>query len=232
MLCRAIHWCLFGLVKDTVGIFVLLPLLFFVGPLAPYTRTIMSNSVAASEQAKIFSAFSALEGICSLLSPLYSAAYSLFVQADMPGMVFETMAVASVVALCIATYVRMTPSLAQHLPEDHGEEGQEAEESAVVTIDEEGNIASSSTSALMHSTAGAGPRLRHRSRSRSVSSVLSATSSCGDTSTLQYCHLARPSADWPAEVVRSSDHIIGAGERNPLTARLLAEPLYEDEEAF
>ena len=146
----------------------------------------------------------------------------------MPGMVFETMAVASVVALCIATYVRMTPSLAQHLPEDHGEEGWEAEESAVVTIDE-GNTASSST---MHSTAGAGPRLRHRSRSRSVSSVLSATSSCGDTSTLQYCHLARSSADWPAEVVRSSDHIIGAGERNPLTARLLAEPLYEEEEAF
>jgi hypothetical protein len=114
-----VHWTLFGLVKDTVGIFVLLPLLFFVGPMAPYTRTVMSNTVSQSEQAKIFSAFSALEGIAALLAPLYSAGYTVFVQAGMAGMIFEVMAIATAVGLVIVTYVRYTPALAKHIPEDH-----------------------------------------------------------------------------------------------------------------
>lgn len=101
-----------------MGIFALLPLLLFVGPLAPFIRTIMSNSVPTAQQAQIFSAFSALEGIASLLGPLYSAAYTLLVQEDCAWMIFEIMGTASAVALLIVVYVRSNERLARHLPED------------------------------------------------------------------------------------------------------------------
>lgn len=58
---------------STAAIFGILPLLLFVGPLPPYTRTVMSNSVPAQNQAQIFSAFSAIEGISTLIAPIYSA---------------------------------------------------------------------------------------------------------------------------------------------------------------
>lgn len=121
---RVVHWVLYGFMKSTIAIFALLPLLWFVGPLAPYNRTIMSNSVPTAQQAQIFSAFSALEGIASLLGPLYSAAYTLLVQEGCSWLIFEIMAGAAAVALMITVYIRSDERLSRHLPEDvHGHGG-------------------------------------------------------------------------------------------------------------
>lgn len=208
---RIVHWTLFGLVRDTYGIFLLLPLLFFVGPMAPYTRTIMSNTVTHAEQAKIFSAFSALEGIASLLAPLYSAGYTLFVQAGAAWMIFEVMAVATAMGLVIMTYVRFTPSLSKHIPEDHhprfhGEEGGEGRAGAAA----EGLLDAH------HDAHG---------RALSVGSVRSTSSRhfpVADETTLQFRHLSRASFDeGPVGASTSVDRGLHGG--NTLTARLLAE---------
>lgn len=197
---------------DTVGIFVLLPLLIMVGPMAPYTRTIMSNTVPVAEQAKIFSAFSALEGISSLLAPLYSAGYTVFVGVGMPWLVFEVMSFACFVALLIATHVRTSPALSKHLPEDH----RHHEEESIVVIspilrDDEESGRSDSEKALLDG------KTATRRRSVSMNSSLSLPSE--DCTTLQYCHLSHASVD--ATYVDNEPR--ENGYRNGLTERLLAE---------
>lgn len=229
-----IHWCLFGLVKDTVGIFVLLPLLFFVGPMAPYVRAIMSNTVAQSEQAQIFSAFSALEGIAGLLAPLYSAGYTGFVQIGAPGLIFQVMALAAGVGLVIVTYVRLTPSLSKHIPEDHHHQfhgkgggdsspaaesdGEDAHSPMLSPVDD------SNTACEGAGDVAASGAVSHR-RSRSVSSTHSRSPSVlEDSPTLQFAHLIRPSVDGASTSV---DRSAGSLHPNTLTARLLAEPRVE-----
>lgn len=209
---RIVHWSLFGLIRDTYGIFLLLPLLFFVGPMAPYTRTIMSNTVTHAEQAQIFSAFSALEGIASLLAPIYSAGYTLFVQAGAAWMIFEVMAVATAAALVIMTYVRFTPSLSRHIPEDHHPQFHEAG-------DGEREREAASAEGLLDDHHDA------HGRALSVGSVRSASGRpfpIGDETTLQFRHLSRASFDeGPLGASTSVDRGLHGG--NTLTARLLAE---------
>jgi hypothetical protein len=219
--------------QETAGIFLLLPLLFFVGPMAPYTRTIMSNTVGPSEQARIFSAFSALEGISSLLAPLYSAGYTLFVQAGAPWLIFEVMAAATLVGLCIVTYVRATPSLSKHMPEDRhlydDAVGDQASSPAGVVdagADAQASPLLGEDGIAVRSAAPSheeGMRAEQRRLRVSVSSVHSrASSTVEDSSTLQFYHLSRPSADaTPAGAASSVDRWHEPGS---LTARLLAEP--------
>ena len=101
---------------STTGIFCLLPLLLLVGPLSPYIRTVVSNSVPPADQARAFAAYSALEGMSSLAGPVYSAVYVLLVQRGAAWVIFELMAGAVVVALGIVAYVRLVPALAVLLP--------------------------------------------------------------------------------------------------------------------
>jgi hypothetical protein len=117
-MCRTIHFALFGLMRESMGLFTLLPILLFAGPVAPFTRTILSNSVPTSQQAKIFAAFSAVEGFASLFGPVYSAAYTLLVQAGSPWVIFEIMSAASFASLLIILYVRGSAGLRANLPPD------------------------------------------------------------------------------------------------------------------
>jgi len=223
---RMLHWGLFGLMPDTIGVFVLLPLLLMVGPMAPYTRTIMSNTVPISEQAKIFSAFSALEGISSLLAPLYSAGYTVFVGIGMPWLVFEAMALACLIGLLVASYVRMSPVLSKHLPEDHHH--RHGEETVVVIsplgdVGDLGNAGQSDeevekaeNSVILVRDNGA-TQQRVSRRSVSVSSVISLPSE--DCTALQYCHLlSHTSVEASATTAATF-----ASSGSSLTDRLLAE---------
>jgi hypothetical protein len=208
---------------ETRGIFFLLPLLLLVGPLAPYMRTVVSNSVPHAEQAQMFAAFSALEGISALAGPMYSAAYTLLVQNNCAWVIFEIMAGAALIALLIATYVRCTPHLNKHLPEVP-EDGAELEpedlspdrlhgaESGKEGDEEENPL----HEGLLEPT---GRNSRVSADGTRLVPV--------DNTTLLYRHLAHNSVASEAEAA-SVDH---TGATSNITARLLAEQFsYESDE--
>lgn len=198
---------------NTAGIFAILPLLLFVGPLPPYMRTVVSNSVPASQQAQIFAAFSAIEGIAALCAPLYSAGYTLLVQAGAPWVIFEIMAGAAAVALAIATYVRSVPRLAKHLPEVP-EDGAELEVAGPLDHHPAGGAeeVDALLEGLLDDAEG-----RPASRASRVSAD-GARLVPVDTTTLLYRHLAHTSVASEAETRASVDNA-----KSNITSRLLAE---------
>lgn len=98
-------------------VFAALPLLLFTGPVTPYTRTILSNSVRLSEQAQVFAAFSAIESVGTLLSPLFGYGFSATVQRGLAGLMFEVMACLSLLAVCIISAVRVNVAVRCNLPD-------------------------------------------------------------------------------------------------------------------
>lgn len=114
--------CLFflgvGVSPSTFFVFIMLAVLFAAGPATPYTRTILSSTVSFSEQAKIFAAFSAVESLSTLFSPLITLLYSYSAQEGMPALVFFVMALLLLGALLILGYVQITPDLKHNLPEE------------------------------------------------------------------------------------------------------------------
>ena len=96
----------------------MLPLLLFIGPLIPFSRTILSNTVPTSEQAEIFSAFSAIEGVGGMLGPVFSAIFSALVKTDYPWLIYEIMALLTAISFGMIVYVRCTPSINQNLPQE------------------------------------------------------------------------------------------------------------------
>jgi len=113
---RCLYFVLFGLAQTPWQVYVLLPLLLLTGPIAPYTRTILSNSVGVEEQAKIFSAFSAVEVLGSLVAPLFSSLFGAFLRLSVGWAIFEVFALLSLVALCILVYMNGSPDITQNLP--------------------------------------------------------------------------------------------------------------------
>lgn len=198
----------------TAEVFALLPLLLFVGPLSPFMRTILSNSVPPEQQAQIFAAFSALQGIAGLAGPIYSASYSLLVEAHNAWVIFELMAVAALAALIIVTYVRNVPHLAKHLPElpEHGAGVELVEEDP--SIEHPENEEDPLQQGLLGQTLS-----RRSSRTSRASTDGGGRLMPLDTSTLLFRHLAHTSVASEAEVraSRSTD-----GHSN-ITSRLLAE---------
>ena len=117
-LCRGLFFLGIGLSPSTVYVFAMVALLAVAGPATPYTRTILANTVLPSEQAQIFAAFSAVESISTLLSPLMTVLYSVSAQHDMPALVFFVMAILLVSSNLIVTYVRLTPAFRHNLPDE------------------------------------------------------------------------------------------------------------------
>jgi MFS family permease len=113
---RIIFYILFGLASSTLNLFLILPCLLFIGPLAPYNRTILSNSVPPEQQAQAFAAFSAIEGVSALFAPLFSALYSYLVTSAYGGAVFLLMAIFVLVSLLMTIYIQVTPSIKMNLP--------------------------------------------------------------------------------------------------------------------
>lgn len=115
---RGLYYILFGLVPSTIYIFIILPCLLFVGPLAPYNRTIISNSVTPDKQAQAFAAFSAIEGVSALFAPVFSALYSVFVVSGYDGLIFFIMAFFVGISFFMIYYIKSNKSLSSNLPVD------------------------------------------------------------------------------------------------------------------
>lgn len=78
MIHRTLYLVGIALSESTIAVFVLLTLLIPAGLVAPYTRTLLSNSVAVTKQAQIFAGFSAIESISTVISPVFAVGYSIF----------------------------------------------------------------------------------------------------------------------------------------------------------
>lgn len=115
---RTLYFVLFALVPSTVYIFLIVPCLLMVGPLAPYNRTIISNSVTLDKQAQAFTAFSAIEGVSALFAPLFSALYSIFVVANFGAVIFYIMAFFVGVSFFMIYYIKSNKDLRRNLPEE------------------------------------------------------------------------------------------------------------------
>jgi len=103
--CCGLHFFLFGMATSTQFVYFILPLLLFCGPLTPRTRAIISNSSSPEHQAKILSAFSAVQSLATFVAPGFSAGYS-FTVFSCPGcmyIVFACMLFVSalLIAICI-----------------------------------------------------------------------------------------------------------------------------------
>jgi hypothetical protein len=120
--CYFSYRCLFfsgiGLAPSTVLVFVMVAFLVVAGPATPYTRTILANTVLPSEQAQIFAAFSAVESISTLISPLMIVLYSVSASNGMPALPFFVMATLLVCSNLILYYIRITPALRHNLPDE------------------------------------------------------------------------------------------------------------------
>ena len=115
---RCLYFILLGLAPSSLSVFFILPCLLFVGPLAPYNRTILSNSVPPDQQAQAFAAFSAVEGVSALFAPLFSALYSYLVTFGYDGTIFFLMAAFVAVSLVMTIYIQMNPLMNMNLPEE------------------------------------------------------------------------------------------------------------------
>eukprot|EP01041_Mallomonas_annulata_P010640 gene10640-22207_t len=117
-LARTIYWFLFGNMHFSSSgyeIFLLLPLLGICGPVSPRMRSILSNSVPNSYQARIFSAFSAVESIGSILSHVFNIGYSHTVHSN-PSLMFSIFSILGVIASIILLYIRLDPNIYSNLP--------------------------------------------------------------------------------------------------------------------
>jgi MFS family permease len=107
-----------SLIRSTLGVFLVLPILLMSGPLIPYTRTVLSNSVPACEQARIFSAFSAIEGVGGMLGPVFGAIFSVLVKTSYPWLIFDIMAFMTAISFLMVLRVRISPSISHNLPQE------------------------------------------------------------------------------------------------------------------
>lgn len=100
------------------SLFAMIALLAVAGPATPYTRTILSNSVLSSEQAKIFAAFSSVESISTLLSPAMIVLYSITAGNGMPALTFYVMALLMLFSMSALAFIQMTPELRHNVPDE------------------------------------------------------------------------------------------------------------------
>jgi len=111
-----VHFAVFGFVRTELQVYSALALLLLTGPVAPYSRTILSNSVPVVEQAKIFSAFSALEVLAVLLGAAFNPLFAMLLRQSVGWLIFEVFAVLGAVSLGMISYLRSCPDLNDNLP--------------------------------------------------------------------------------------------------------------------
>ena len=119
---RSIYWVLFGNLPliSHVTVFSVVPLLILCGPATPRTRALLSNSVPARYQARIFSAFSAVESIGSIISPIFNLGYAASVRKHYPGCMYTVMAFLGITAATIILWIRSNRNLSDNLPVSDG----------------------------------------------------------------------------------------------------------------
>jgi hypothetical protein len=112
-----VFWSSFRLARSTVQAFLITSMVLLTGPIIPYTRTILSSSVSSKQQTQIFSAFSALESIGTLLSPAFNVIYSFTVMQNYSWIVFEIMGALSGISLCLVYYASVNEEISRNLPD-------------------------------------------------------------------------------------------------------------------
>ena len=115
---RILYTVSLGLVQSSWGIVVITSFLIFTGPINPYTKTVLSNTVSPLAQAQVFSAISAIESLASLSSPVFDAIFVGLLRANAAWLIFEIAAVLVVIAFFMIYYVRAKPSFAHNLPQE------------------------------------------------------------------------------------------------------------------
>ena len=110
-------WALIGASTNLPMLFVVILPILFVGPVAPYTRTIISNSVPAHCQAKAFAGIAGIEGIASFLSNVFGFMYSASVGNGTSWFVYAVFSSLAVASFSIVAYVQFDPHLRATLKE-------------------------------------------------------------------------------------------------------------------
>ena len=112
---RVIYYMSIPFQKSMNSLFSLTLLLLLAGSTTPRSRSIISNSVSVTNQAKALSAFAAIQSLALLLTPVFDAIYSGTVEfyAGTIYFVFSTFCFA---AACIILYVLFNPVLCNLLP--------------------------------------------------------------------------------------------------------------------
>ena len=103
--CRALYFVSFGLAKQGIQLFCILPLLILCGPIVPRTRSYLSKTVKQGQQTELFVAIAALEAIGASLGPILTLGYSYTV-VYFPGLMFEIIAFICVCSALVILYVR------------------------------------------------------------------------------------------------------------------------------
>ena len=102
---KFLFFLLFGLVTNTVELFLTLFVLIFCGPVVPRIRSYLSKSVDSKEQNELFAALAALDAISAFLSPIFTAMYYGTVS-YYPGFVFEIISFLFVLSALVILFVR------------------------------------------------------------------------------------------------------------------------------
>lgn len=114
--CRVIHFISVSIMRSTIGVFAVLSLLVMTGPIAPFTRTILSNSVPATDQARVFSAISAIELAGGMMGPIFGAIFSVLVKTSYPWLIFDLLGLITSISFFMILKVQTSPSIKQNLP--------------------------------------------------------------------------------------------------------------------
>ena len=118
LLFRAVFTASLGLVQSSLGVVLVTTLTVFTGPIMPYTKTVLSNTVTPLAQAQVFSAVSAIEGLSGLSGPVFDAILVGLLKVNLAWLIFEIAAFVVLVAFFMIYYIRSTPAMAQNLPQE------------------------------------------------------------------------------------------------------------------
>ena len=113
-------WCSFGAARTPLEAVLLVPLLILSGPAVPNTRTFLSCSVSPEMQSRALSAFSAIEALCTLVAPAFSAGYAHTVNMRLPFLMFEVMGCLTLISFSLVLWVSLRSEYPKNIPISNG----------------------------------------------------------------------------------------------------------------
>ena len=125
-------------------VFLLVPLVGLCGSAVPRIKSVLANSVQPSHQAQIFTAFSAVESVASILSHLFNVGYSYSVTKQKAALMFNIMAVLGLFASSLIFWLRNNADIYMNLPENEIGEIREIHLKTITSEDLSTNYPSSS----------------------------------------------------------------------------------------
>lgn len=114
---RIAYYAIFGLAPNIWWLYGNILLILLAGPIVPYTRTLLSNCVPHSEQARVFSGFAGLETIASFISVVFVIIYSATVKAGLSQLIYFLFSAFVCGSLVLVFYVTRSPIVRANLPD-------------------------------------------------------------------------------------------------------------------